>query len=193
MIHLKNILIEFGFQSVPNFFKSLLRTESTSWLVWFSSLGTMASEHFGLNITSLVVLIIVMFCELFLGIASSVKRKQKINAIKFNRFGLKIFIYFLLLLVLQTFKAQYTEGLTYNIYSTLHSFVLLYIIGVYLISILENTAFLLGGKSAKEISNLVDFIKARFIKEKLFKQDDTNEKSNKNTPEKTAQGQESST
>ena len=73
-----------------------------------------------------------------------------------------LFLYFFLLLVLNTFQLQYEHRPEYYIYSALHSFVVFYITGVYLISVLENTSFLLGG--SKEINGLLKIFRVRLKK-----------------------------
>ena len=166
---MRDILSEFGFCGYTSLYKSLVRFESFKFLGIFASLGTVLEGMFGLTSYSVMILFVLILVELFVGIAAGVRRTKKFRARMLQRFGLKVFIYFLLLLVLNTFQLQYVGRPEYYMYASLHSFVVFYIIGVYMVSVLENTSFLLGGN--KELDGLLRVFKVKLKKEASVMED----------------------
>ena len=160
----KNILSDFGYCSLGEFGQSLLRIELAKPLIMFSVSLTFFSEaciHFlGLEFPSVAILVMLLVVELFTGIAASMKKGTKITSKRLQRFGLKIFIYFFLLVVFKTFQNQYDGKFLANIYSAIHSFIVLYVIGVYSVSVLENVSVIISGKKT-EFKGLVDYISKR--------------------------------
>lgn len=159
---MRDLLSEFGFCGYNSLYVSLFRIGNGGVISIFAGLGAIAENLVGLSSHSLLILLIMLLVELIIGIASGLKRTGRFRVRSLQRFGLKVFIYFLLLLVLHTFKMQYTGGPEFYVYSSLHSFVVFYITGVYLISILENTAYLLGG--SKEINGLLKIFRVKMKK-----------------------------
>lgn len=161
-IGMRDLLSEFGFCGYSSLYTSLLRIDNVKVLSFFAGLGVLGETALGLKPYSLVILLAVLLVELGIGILSGVKRTRKFRGRMLQRFGLKVFLYFLLLLVFTAFKNQYSEGPEFYVYSALHSFLVFYIIGVYCISILENASYLLGG--SKEINGLLRFFRIRMKK-----------------------------
>ncbi len=156
---MRDILTEFGFCGYNSLYESLTRKNSSRFLAIFAGMGTIAEGLFGLSPYSLFILFLLIVVELIVGIAAGLKRTRKFRARMLQRFGLKVFIYFILMLVLNTFQLQYEGRPEFYIYASLHSFVVFYVTGVYMISVLENTSYLLGG--SKEIDRLLVVFKIK--------------------------------
>lgn len=154
------MLYDFGFCGYKHLYMSLLRLDNAKILVVFALMGSVVGSWLGLSSQSILVLFILLICELMLGIGAAFTRKDRFRVGKLQKFGLKVLVYFLLLLVLYTFKLQYTGRPEEYVYAALHSFAVFYIIGVYLISALENTSYILGG--SKEINVLLRIMKIKF-------------------------------
>jgi hypothetical protein len=167
---MRDILAEFGFCGYKSLYVSLVRIDNVKILSAFAGLGVILKGLIGLEEVSQIVLFSLILTELVIGVWASMKKKDRFRARRLQRFGLKVFIYFLLLLVLYTFQKQYIGRPEYYVYGALHSFVVFYITGVYLISVLENTSYILGG--SRELNALLRVFKVRLKKaEKVIQLD----------------------
>jgi len=157
------ILADFGFCGLRSLFTSLWKFERFEFIIVFSLMGMVISEMVGLQVYTIKILFILLLVELIIGIWAGVKRFGKFKTKRLQRFGLKVFIYFLMLLVLKTLMDQYEDSITeFHIYSSLHSFIVFYIIAVYLISILENIHYLTG--QSQELGQLINIFKLRVFR-----------------------------
>jgi len=172
-IGMRQILADFGFCGFKSLNISLLKLDNFEFIVVFSFMGTFLSESIGLQTYSLKILMILLFAELFFGIWAGIMRFGRFKAKRLERFGLKLFIYFLILLIFNTFMIQYKESIAeFYIYSSIHSFIVFYIIGVYLISVLENIHYITG--KSTEIETLISIFKLKIFKatKKISENDD---------------------
>lgn len=156
---LKDMLHDFGFAGYKTLMISLIRIDNIKLLSLFAMLGTLVENIVGLKPYTVLVLMILLLVELAVGISASLMRKEQFHVRRLQRFGLKFLIYFFILLLLNTFVKQYTGRPEEYVYSALHSFVVFYVIGVYSISILENTSYVLGG--SKEINGLLKVFRVK--------------------------------
>lgn len=159
----KQTLADFGFCGVKSFGLSLVRAENSDFIISFSLMCSFFSQLIGLQVYTLKILFILLLAELVFGIWAGVRRFGKFKVKRLQRFGLKVFIYFLILLVFNTLTLQYENSSgEYYIYSSIHSFVVFYIIAVYIISILENIHYLTGYSS--ELGDLIKIFKLKIFK-----------------------------
>jgi hypothetical protein len=157
------ILEEFGYISHHSLLASLIRSDSAKALVVLAGLGAYMEVWIGLPVSSQVVLAILLAVELGVGIVAGIRRTGRFRGRKLESFGLKVLVYFMILLVFGTFRRQYEDTVPEcYVYGVMHSFCVMYIIFVYLISILENTSYLLGG--SKEIDGLLGVVRIRLKK-----------------------------
>lgn len=174
LIHRKmnKILADFGFCGVQSFNMSLVKFDNSEFIISFSLMGAILSELIGLQTLTLKILFILLLVELIIGIWAGVRRLGKFKVRRLERFGLKVFIYFLILLVFNTFKRQYSDSVAeYYVYSSIYSFIVFYIVAVYLISILENIYYLTG--NSPELGALIKIFRLRVFKaSKKISEDD---------------------
>lgn len=162
-IRMKQFLADFGFCGLKSLGTSLMKFQNFEFILAFSIMGTFLSELIGIQLYSLKILVILLLAELLFGIWAGVKRFGKFKVKRLERFGLKLFIYFLILLVFHTFMQQYKESAAeFYVYSSIHSFIVFYIIGVYLISILENIHYITGRST--ELEMLIKIFKLKIFK-----------------------------
>lgn len=160
---MKQILADFGFCGLRSFSISLMKFDNFEFITGFSLMGTIVSKLIGLQTYTLKILFILLLVELVIGIWAGVQRFGKFKVKRLERFGLKVFIYFLILLVFNTLMGQYNgSAAEFYVYSSIHSFIVFYVIAVYLISILENIHYLLG--KSPELENLIKIFKLRVFK-----------------------------
>ena len=157
------IFTDFGFCSYRSFVCSMLRFDSTQMITLTAFLMAFVSNILGLQPYTIKILLVILGFELSFGIWAGIKRFGKFKPKRLERFGLKLLVYTLLLLVLTTMVKQYSESsIEKYLYNTLHSFVVFYIIFVYTISILNNISYLMGGND--EIDNLIRIFKLKLKK-----------------------------
>ena len=160
---MRQILADFGFCGLRSLSISLMKFDNFEFIIGFSLMGTIVSELIGLQTYTLKILFILLLVELAIGIWAGVRRFGKFKVKRLERFGLKVFIYFLILLVFNTLMGQYNGSVAeFYVYSSIHSFIVFYVIAVYLISILENIYYL-SGKSP-ELENLIKIFKLRVFR-----------------------------
>lgn len=159
--------MDFGFADISSLKHSLLRLDYGFTITILSAVCAWVANVLGIAPYSLVILMVALMVELLLGILLAVRRGE-FQRQKLERFGLKLGAYLLVLIVLNAFKIQYLDDpVELTVYSSLHSFVVFYIIGVYTVSILESVY---GLTESEEIKTLLDILKLRFTKRiKKFK------------------------
>ena len=157
------ILNDFGFNTTAEFAESLFRFSMHKPLLISASMIGVVSQFcitiFGLNLSALLILAVLLVVELITGIWASVKENHKISSRRFQRFGIKILVYFLMIIVFAIMKMFYQNLYMYYVYDTIHSFVVLYIILVYMISILENASVIIGG--SREFDGLLKYLRKK--------------------------------
>lgn len=154
----------FGFENLSDFINSLVHPKLIlltlpSTLIGFS-LFAFIEKWFGLSYMVSVAFVVVLILELITGIAASLVKGVKISSTKFSRFGLKVIVWMGLMLVTNSFQLSYLgrtdiiSTLTYNLFYTLHGFMVVYICIEYMISILENLSVITGKKENKFLTLL---------------------------------------
>ena len=145
------------------FGESLLRINQYRPILLIASIGTVTIQWckhmFGLTAQSILILALLLVIELASGIAASIKQGKSITSKRLQRFGIKVTIYFLIIAVFAAFTHQYKGNYMEHVYNAVHSFIILYIILVYLISILENASVLMGG--SREIDSIIKFLRKK--------------------------------
>lgn len=152
----------FGFCNFQSLFNSLFKTDKFLMISLFSIITSFLSDILGLQTKAVAVLFVVILAELGIGIWAGMKRFRKFKLKKFERFGLKLLVYFLLLLVFAALKVHYCDDPEFYVYSAIHSFIVFYVMGVYLISIMRNASYIMGG--SEEIDNLVEIFRLKIRK-----------------------------
>jgi hypothetical protein len=161
---MKNLLNDFGYCNWSDFTQSLLRIDNSVAITTSASAMTIIvafmEKYMNLKFESLICLFLLLCVELVTGIVASIKEHKKITSRRLQRFGLKVFIYGVILATFSIFMRQYDNSFVMKeVYSGIHSFVVLYIIGVYSISILENTSAILGG--TREFDSIIKLIRKK--------------------------------
>jgi hypothetical protein len=154
MNNLKNlpdfIVNNFGYDNANEFFNSFIHTKILYITLPLTFITSLFDIFFGLNILTIIAFIVLLMLELVTGLVASKIKKIKIESKKFSRFGIKLFTWLLLLFITNTFKTQYQNDMEFFYYRWLHSFVFMFVITEYLISVLENIS-VISGKSYKKL------------------------------------------
>lgn len=134
------ILNDFGYFSIADFRQSLIRIDVWERLAVISLGFTFISNLIGLRGITALLLLILLITELATGILAAKSRCEKIHSKPLQRFALKILCYGVLLSTFWQLSIDYKASFETYIYSQIHSFLLMYIIGVYAVSVVENIA-----------------------------------------------------
>lgn len=138
MEELNKMLREFGFCDIHTLLQSLFRLN-----IWGYLAALNAGIAFIINLTGMEpalmsVFMLLLVAELFSGIGAAKLNKRKIRARPLQRFALKIFVYIVILSLLNNMALHYKQEIIGKVYDEIYDFILLYIISVYIISIFEN-------------------------------------------------------
>ena len=159
---MNKLLAMFGFRGPEDFLESVMRINLSQLLIPASLIGSFVEQYFGLNLACMVILFCLLLMELVTGVWAAMRRKEKISSAKLQRFGIKLFVWFFLLMLFHVFSRFYGDGAGAMIYSGIHSFLVMYIIGVYTVSVLENVNSISGGDS--DIQAIIVKIKDKLLK-----------------------------
>lgn len=152
----KKVLEVFGFVTIDDFVTSLYHKQYLFVFVSLSSIVSTLGMYIGLNYITTISLLFLIIIELSSGIVASLSRKEAIESWKFSRFGFKIFCWFSLLFILNSFMQNFKDSdIMMEIYKWIYNFIFLFISLEYLISIMENIGIL----TAKESKSLLSIIK----------------------------------
>jgi hypothetical protein len=147
-----------GFKNLEDLYFSLFSSAKygyTGYLAALSITITTISELVGLRELSIGAFGLLLLLELMTGLYAAIIQKKQITSSKFSRFGIKLFIWISLFFIVHQFS-QESNGI---IYEWLHSGLLLYVGGEYLISILENLSLISGKSNAPLIKAISKQIK----------------------------------
>ncbi len=158
---MNTILTEFGFSSTKSLLESLLAPQYKYMLISISTLASIGESFFGLSNVSLILLVILIILELITGLWASKVRGRKIVSKRFQRFGLKFMIYFFFIIVFHRLKEEPSLESTSWIYKYMHSFFIMYFVGVHLKSIAENYGRITGKKS--EFGGFIKKVNEKFF------------------------------
>jgi len=129
-------------------------------------------NYFGLSSLPLILLAILLTLELLFGITAAYVewknkklKKQRVRNTWFSQkkilgWGLKGFVLFFTLLILQSFKSQYVKSgrmIEAEVFQYIHSVFVIYIILVYLVSVYKKIGIITN--SVKEYDALIKILK----------------------------------
>ncbi len=153
----------FGFDSFNKLGESLFKFQNFLTISIFSFVGSVFSRLLGLEEFIIGAFLVLIVAELGFGLWTGYRKAEKFSLKKLERFGLKLLVYSLILLIFTALKNQYADATPeYHVYNSIHSFVTFYIAIVYLISIMSNVNFIIGGSD--DISNLIKIFKLKLNK-----------------------------
>lgn len=150
------LLHDFGFCTLADFAQSTFRINIWRYLSSVSLIFSFICGLAGLDSLVAIFFALVLVAELVTGITAAKLNGKKIRSRPLQRFALKIFVYIILLTTLNQLRLHYKNDLTSYIYKELYDFILLYIIGVYTVSIFENLERM--DKKRGEFSKIISFI-----------------------------------
>ena len=139
---------------MDSFICSLVKPSYTPLILPIAAAGATIDVYFGLSALALIALALLLTLELISGIAASYveykarklsgKRNQKAKWFldkKLLGWGLKFFVLFFTLFFLTVFRNEYKSShqqVEENVFRYLHSLVVMYMTGVYIISVYKN-------------------------------------------------------
>ena len=168
------IVTNFGFTSIADFINSMFHLKLFNYTMSTAIVGfAFISSCLGISSGILISFIIIAFAELITGLFASSVEKVTWTSRRFSRFGLKITCYLILFLVTNMLQVSYTEvdgirnALLYNVFSSLHGVLILFVTLEYMISVLENLSRIFK-KGDKRLINFLN----RKIDDILVEDDD---------------------
>ena len=163
--HLVN---NFGFSCTGDFTTSIVHSKLLVITIPLAGLSALLENSLGLRYFTILAFVILVTLELITGLLASKIRGEQIVSHKFSRFGFKVFVWMVLLYVVNTMKIEYSEQignfskLASGFFTWLHGTLFIYIVIEYLISVLENLGVITGKsndtiiiKIIKKLNNLL--------------------------------------
>lgn len=143
---LNHFLDNFGFSNIQEFKTSMFHKEYFLLSIPFAGILSCIEYCFGLSWLTILGVLVTLLMELITGITASIIEGKKIESRKFSRFGLKAFVWFGFLFVINTFILQYKDSANYLhfFWSSAHSLFASYMAIEYFISIDENITRITG-------------------------------------------------
>ena len=150
----------FGFECTGDFTNSIIHPKMLGITLPLAFISSTLEMFLGLQSLTVVAFVILVTLELITGIAASKLRGEPIVSHKFSRFGLKVFVWLVLIFITNTIRLEYFGSeetfrvIAAGFFTWLHGTLFIYITIEYLISVLEN----LGSITGKSKDNLVKSI-----------------------------------
>lgn len=172
----------FGYENINDLGSSMFNKKLLFILIPAAGILPFIEDILGIQFLTVFAFLLAMFLEVATGMGASFKEGKQITSRKFSRFGLKAFIWFAFLFIINAFRLQYQDDnyLTAQFWEWTHSAFLSYITLEYLISIDENITRMTGKKSG-----FIQVLKRKFNKS-FF--DDDSDPDDKKVDETAPQG-----
>lgn len=143
------LVFNFGFDNYEGFLKSMFHNQLLAITIPISLISATVEVLFGLKFITLIAFVVLLSFELITGIVASRIKGQRISSRKFSRFGFKLFTWLIFLFILNVFKKEYEgQSVISEVFSWLHSSVIIYVSLEYLISVLENIDTITGSDTS---------------------------------------------
>jgi len=158
---LHQIVNNFGFKCVSDFGNSIVHSKFLVLTLPLAALSSMVQTLLGLHVLTIISFVVLVVLELITGLLASKVRGEKIVSRKFSRFGLKVFVWILLLYVTNAVKLEYNTDPTAfgkvasTLFTWLHGTFFIYIVLEYLISVLENLGVITGNSKQTLIDAII--------------------------------------
>lgn len=175
--HLVN---NFGFSCTGDFSNSIIHSNLLTITIPFAGLSALIETSFGLRNLTILAFVVLVTLELLSGLLASKIRGEKIVSHKFSRFGFKVFVWMVLLYVVNTMKIEYSEQggsfstLASGFFTWLHGTLFIYIVIEYLISVLENLGVITGKSNDTLIMKIIKKLNGFLGDEKNKEQNESN-------------------
>jgi phage-related holin len=163
------VVYNFGFESYTDFSDSMIHNKLLFLTIPFAGASAFLEYMVGLQSFTLIAFVVLVILELVTGLVASKNRGEEIVSRKFSRFGFKVFVWFLLIYIVNSMKLEYRNSdtdfgsLAYGLFIWLHGTLFIYIVIEYLISVLENLGSITGNKKDNLIKSIIrrlnDFIR----------------------------------
>lgn len=143
------LVFNFGFDNYEGFLKSMFHNQLLAITIPISLISATVEVLFGLKFITLIAFVVLLSFELITGIVAARTKGQRISSRKFSRFGFKLFTWLIFLFILNVFKKEYEgQSVISEVFSWLHSSVIIYVSLEYLISVLENIDTITGSDTS---------------------------------------------
>jgi len=152
---MKNLVMHFGFKDTGDFLSSTIHVKFLILSIPVATISAFIDQYFGLSLVTALSFTILLTLELVTGLLASLVKKRKLESRRLARFGLKIFVWFSLFFIIQSFKAHFADKfIVAKVYDWAFSVVIIYVTFEYMISVLENIATITGRSESKLIKAL---------------------------------------
>lgn len=147
----------FGFSCTTDFNGSIVHANLLAITIPFAAISSVLENFMGLHGLTVISFIFLILLELITGLAASRSRGEKLESHKFSRFGLKVFVWMILIFITNSLRLEYDGHkdllslLANGFFSWLHSTLFIYVTLEYLISVLENLGSLTKEKNKKSL------------------------------------------
>ena len=163
MIIKDNVLTEFGFNSIEHFRNSLIRPNLFNVSIPVAIFGGMIENLFGVKAVFLIAFVALLTLELTSGIFASWIEGQKITSKRMKSFLMMLFVWLVVLFILNTFKCSFSEDNSmYLTFEYLFNAVILFVNVIYFKSIWENAGRIMDKKD--EFKKLINIFNTKKLK-----------------------------
>lgn len=175
--HLVN---NFGFNCTGDFSNSIIHSKLLTITIPFAGLSSLIEMSFGLRHLTILAFVVLVTLELITGLVASKVKGIKIVSHKFSRFGFKVFVWLILLYVVNTMRVEYSDqggnfsNLASGFFTWLHGTLFIYIVIEYLISVLENLGVITGNNNETLIMKIIKKLNSFLGNEKDKEQNERN-------------------
>lgn len=164
---------EFGFINFEKFIDSLMRPKLMPLTIPLAMIGKYIEYLFGLREVVFIAFGAMLTLELASGIGASWIEGNKISSKRSKSFLMMLFVWLVVLFILNSFKNMAESVLISTAFSYLFDFTIIYVTGIYFISIIENIGRIMDRRN--EFKRLSDIFRLKLIK----KEEDDSKKENK--------------
>lgn len=155
------ILDDFGFSGISDFVRSSFHVKLLIISIPISVVSAKVEMIFGLKSVTILAFTCLLGIELATGIASALRKGDKISSRKFGRFIFKLCIWLTCFFVTNSFAKEFEAGTISNmLFTWLHSSLITYLCVEYLLSVIEN----MGKLSGKSTTPIVQKIRKKMEK-----------------------------
>lgn len=155
----------FGYNSIKDFVLSTFTLKLMPLTIPFAAISGIVEVIFGLKLLTITAFVLIMIVELISGMWLSIwVRKEKFSRRKFSRFGLKAFVWFSILFLLNQFtsEAAAKDMSVLAVYEYLHTTFITYVSIEYALGATTNLAKVMGKESDPFYKKIMRILSSKF-------------------------------
>ena len=163
---MKEFLKDFGFCSLHDVFQSTLHYKNCkvmlSMSVTVATISSLIEKYFGFEPLVFSAFCILLLLEFITGIMASIREGKKIESRKFGRFVFKVFIYTIMISLVNILNINSEGRAISRVYGFMHHLIIDYISIQLIISVFENLSRL-GFQESSRVFKVINRVLAKYF------------------------------